>query len=63
MPKIFLKINPSYIYEFLMKNAYRLDEKLELKKMRLSRYSLKEGVLWELLNSGQLVNSPSISNL
>ena len=38
-------------------------EKLELKKMRLSRYSLKEGVLWELLNSGQLVNSPSISNL
>lgn len=25
-------------------------EKLQLKKMRLSRYSLKEGVLWELLN-------------
>jgi exopolyphosphatase/guanosine-5'-triphosphate,3'-diphosphate pyrophosphatase len=32
-------------------------EKLQLKKMRLSRYSLKEGVLWELLNKGQLVNS------
>ena len=26
-------------------------EKLGLKKMRLSRYSLKEGVLWELLNN------------
>ncbi len=26
-------------------------QKLSLKKMRLSRYSLKEGVLWELLDS------------
>lgn len=26
-------------------------EKLQLKRMRLSRYSLKEGVLWELLNT------------
>ena len=29
-------------------------EKLALKKMRLSRYSLKEGVLWELLNNHNL---------
>lgn len=29
-------------------------KKLQIKKMRLSTYSLKEGVLWEYLNSNQL---------
>ncbi|MBI3500269.1 MAG: Ppx/GppA family phosphatase [Bacteroidetes bacterium] len=37
-------------------------EKLALKKMRLSRYSLKEGVLWEVLNNAQFVNSSAIRN-